>query len=155
LLGKPQEQKKRPSDALSEALSKASFPPENYEPGPAPVEPYDGKPNPYRTKHPLGKPFLWGDGRDERTLFVAEGPVFVPGIEKATIVAVDTHTEVSYAYCQKGHLHVYHNGKLLVKKRRQQSKHVPEGVVEDYVPNSAHLMGWKDKTVVEVELCND
>lgn len=72
------------------------------------------------------------------------------GIDK---IAEDTHTDISFAYCQAGHLHEYHNDQLMQKTYNQRiSKHltVREAVFAT-VPK--WLFGVKDKTIREVEGC--
>ncbi len=65
--------------------------------------------------------------------------------------AVDTHIEVTYAYCQAGHLHCYHNGVIMPPiAHKVVSKHYSKPI---YLDESRDL-GWKDKTVVAVDACD-
>lgn len=80
------------------------------------------------------------------------------GNVRANLRAVDTHTEVTYAYCQANHLHEYHNGKLQTYTRWDQtmkSKHFPAGApVPNSVTDMSGVFGWTDKTIVETPYCD-
>lgn len=70
------------------------------------------------------------------------------GLEKIT---EDTHTEISFAYCQNGYLHEYHNGEPVKRMHEQRiSKHLTDRVARfSTVPS--WLFGVKDKTVKVVD----
>lgn len=65
-------------------------------------------------------------------------------------VAEDTHTEISFAYCQNGYLHEYHNGEPVKRIHEQKiSRHLTDRVARfSTVPS--WLFGVKDKTIKEV-----
>jgi hypothetical protein len=113
----------------------------------------------YYEKPKRGRPFSeWQDGRDYWTsrmyMSPRDGNLDKDGKVFSDLVAVDTHTEVSYAYCQKGHLHAYNNGKLVVKHRwggTLSSKHYPE---TPYLEDSSDALGWADKTIRETPYCD-
>lgn len=101
-----------------------------------------------------GRPFSeWEEGRDyfsTRTYMAHDSAnKDKDGNVHWVFQAVDTHTDVSFAYCQKGHLHEYHNG-TLVAYENQISKHYVRTQVADH----RRSLGWADKTIVEVEACD-
>lgn len=66
----------------------------------------------------------------------------------------DTSTQVSFAYCQKGHMHEYHNGELQARVVQEKiSKHLTVDKIKPInVPKS--LFGLRDKSAKRVEACD-
>lgn len=99
------------------------------------------------------------DWKWEQNQKKAPFPRDIPGtLAYNAIRAVDTHTEVSYAYCQAGHVHCYKNGELETTKvwRGNKTKHFPFGTFTVDAPQHyENSIGLKDKTVKKVDYCGD
>jgi hypothetical protein len=70
-------------------------------------------------------------------------------------VVQDNSTKITYRYCQKGHLHEYHNGVLVSKNgygKKKKSKHLE--IQEAHPYDWSKSYGNPDKTIVESPECD-